>query len=101
PTIASLARGIEQALESRVAGPLPPILPVPREGDLPLSFAQQRLWAVDQIERGSLYNIPIAFRLRGPLHVPALRHAVEEIVRRHEVLRTTFPAAQGRPHQQI
>ncbi|HYX25661.1 MAG TPA: amino acid adenylation domain-containing protein, partial [Thermoanaerobaculia bacterium] len=63
PTIASLARGIEQALESPVAGPLPPILPVPRDSDLPLSFAQQRLWAVDQIERGALYNIPIVFHL--------------------------------------
>jgi amino acid adenylation domain-containing protein len=101
PTLAGLARIIEQAMESRVAGPQPPIVPVSREGDLPLSFAQQRLWAVDQIERGALYNIPIAVHLRGQLHVPALRQAVEEIVRRHEVLRTTFPAAQGRPRQRI
>ncbi|HEV7505794.1 MAG TPA: amino acid adenylation domain-containing protein, partial [Thermoanaerobaculia bacterium] len=101
PTLAGLARSIEQAEGSRTGEPQPPIVAIPRHGDLPLSFAQQRLWTVDQIERGALYNVPIAVHLRGQLHATAFRKALEEIIRRHEVLRTTFPADQGRPRQRI
>ncbi|CAG9933600.1 condensation domain-containing protein [Candidatus Nitrotoga arctica] len=62
---------------------------------LPLSFAQQRLWFLDQFEHGSAnYNIPCAYRIRGSLNIGALRHALNEVVRRHESLRTTF-AMQG------
>ncbi|HEX2079919.1 MAG TPA: amino acid adenylation domain-containing protein, partial [Longimicrobium sp.] len=69
---------------------------------LPLSFAQQRLWFLEQLEPGgSAYNVPVALRLRGALDVPALERAVEEIVRRHEVLRTTFAQAGGEPVQVI
>ncbi len=69
---------------------------------LPLSFAQQRLWVIDQFEPGSpLYNIPIAMRLRGPVSVPALQHAFSTLVARHESLRTTFPRIDGQPVQQI
>src|SRR3954451_10790234 len=57
----------------------------------PTSFAQDRLWFADQLEPGSaLYNIPAAFRLSGPLDVPVLERALDEIVDRHEALRTTF-----------
>jgi len=71
-------------------------------GPLPLSFAQQRLWILDQLEPNSpLYNMPVAVRLEGPLNPDALRHALNQIVLRHESLRTTFPAEQGQPRQAI
>src|SRR3954463_7211156 len=64
----------------------------------PLSYAQQRLWVLDQLEPGSAaYNISLALRLKGALDVEALRRAFEEVVRRHEVLRTTFVSDGGEP----
>ncbi len=83
-------------------GGTPPIPRASRDGDLPLSFAQQRLWFLDQWEPGNpVYNIPAAARLRGTLDVPAFRAALGEIIRRHEALRTTFPEAEGQPRQVI
>src|SRR3954453_24161015 len=68
----------------------------------PTSFAQDRLWFADQLAPGSvLYNIPAAFRLRGPLDPALLEQALNEIVARHEVLRTTFVAVDGSPVQAI
>jgi hypothetical protein len=68
----------------------------------PLSYAQQRLWFLNQLEPdSSFYNVPAAVRLTGPLNVPALEGALGEIVRRHEVLRTTFPAINGQPLQAV
>jgi hypothetical protein len=68
----------------------------------PLSFAQQRLWFLDQFEPGSpFYNVPAAARLTGPLNVVALEQSLNEIVRRHEVLRATFTPVEGRPVQAI
>ena len=94
PTVAGLAASLEL---SRGAGrnlKLPPIQPVPRDGDLPLSFAQQRLWFIDQLDSGnSVYNFPVAVRLKGSLNLDALKQSVNEIVRRHESLRTTFSMA--------
>src|SRR6185369_14177768 len=67
-----------------------------------LSFAQQRLWLVDQLEPGNaMYNIPIALRLTGGLNVAALEKTLSEIIRRHEVLRTTFSVIDDRPAQVI
>ena len=78
------------------------IRPLPREGSLPLSSAQQRLWFLDQLEPNSLaYNVPAAYRLAGPLCMAALEQAINEIVHRHEVLRTTFTTADGEPVQFI
>jgi len=80
----------------------PSILCVSRDIDLPLSFAQQRLWFLDQLKPGnSTYNIPAAMRLRGPLNVAALEQSLNEIVRRHEALRTTFASVEGQPIQII
>ncbi len=68
----------------------------------PASFAQQRLWFLDQVESGSaVYNIPSAFRLTGPLDPAVLTRALNAIVARHEALRTTFAAPDGTPMQVI
>ncbi|HEV7519214.1 MAG TPA: amino acid adenylation domain-containing protein, partial [Thermoanaerobaculia bacterium] len=99
PTVAGLAR---EVLGARRTEDLPPIERVPRTGDLPLSFAQQRLWFFDRLEPGrALYNIPLAARLDGPLSVPALAASCNEIARRHEALRTSFALRQDRPVQVI
>ncbi len=69
---------------------------------LPASYAQQRLWFLDQFEGSdALYNVPLATRLRGPLDVGALERAVNVIVERHESLRTAFTLVNGVPHQAI
>ena len=80
----------------------PPMLPVPRDGDLPLSFAQQRLWFLEQLEPGTpFYNIPAALRLTGRLSVAALKQSLDEMIRRHETLRTTFATVDDQPVQVI
>ena len=74
----------------------------PENASLPLSFAQQRLWFLDQFEPGSsLYNMPVAMRLVGELNETALRRTLNEIVRRHELLRTSFAMQDGVPVQII
>ncbi len=80
-----------------------PIVRQPRRDQpFPTSFAQQRLWFLDQFEPGSpFYNIPLAVRLQGQLDIPALHRALDEIVRRHDILRTTFPAVEGQPVQHV
>ncbi|HYP28610.1 MAG TPA: amino acid adenylation domain-containing protein, partial [Blastocatellia bacterium] len=83
---------------------LTPIRRMPRGRDakFPLSFAQQRLWFLDQLEPNSdLYNIPVAIRLTGNLRVEKLEESLDEIVRRHEVLRTSFAIVDGQPMQVI
>ncbi|HST60880.1 MAG TPA: amino acid adenylation domain-containing protein, partial [Longimicrobium sp.] len=80
----------------------PPLVPVERDGPLPLSFAQQRLWFIDQLDPGSAaYNMPAALRIRGALDTDALRRALDEIVARHESLRTRFAGVAGEPVQVI
>ncbi|HEX6751658.1 MAG TPA: amino acid adenylation domain-containing protein [Longimicrobium sp.] len=92
PTAAALAARIDAARGAPVV-PHPPLRPVLREQPLPLSFAQQRLWFLHQMEPESpFYNIPAAVRLAGALDADSLRRALAEIVRRHEALRTTFLA---------
>jgi len=88
-----------EALEGSAA---PPIRPVEREEKLPLSFAQQRLWFIDQMNLGrSAYNIPMAVRLSGRLHVDALDRSLNALIARHEVLRTVFRTEIGKPVQVI
>ena len=101
PTVAELAAALEGALRDGVTG-APRIERVSRDGSLPLSFAQQRLWFLDQLEAGSaFYNVPAAVRLNGELKVEVLRKALEEIIRRHEALRTSFPTVDDRAVQSI
>src|SRR5918998_5008401 len=101
PTVAELSAAVEAARgEQRPA--LPPIEPAPREGALALSFAQERLWFLDHLEGSSAaYNMPGGLRLSGPLDVVALERSLGEIVRRHEVLRTSFPTVEGVAVQRI
>ena len=83
------------------AGTTAAIPRVPRDAPLPLSFAQQRLWFLDRLGAGVGYNVPGALRLSGRLDVAALGAALDEIVRRHEALRTTFPEIDGQAVQRI
>src|SRR5438128_1879071 len=78
------------------------IMPAPRDGPPPLSFAQQRLWFLDQLEPDSVaYTIPAAVRLAGRLDLALLAGSLAAIMRRHEVLRTTFALRDGQPVQII
>jgi amino acid adenylation domain-containing protein len=102
PTVAGLARHVEAALSAGDKTQARPILPVPRGGKLPLSFAQQRLWFIHELEpSSSAYNIPIAVRFKGRLDLAAMERTLGEIVRRHESLRTTFATSDGEPVQLI
>lgn len=79
-----------------------PLIPISRNGNLPLSFAQQRLWFLDQlVPNNAFYNTPAAVRLTGSLNLAALQETFNEIVRRHAALRTTFATVEGQPVQAI
>jgi amino acid adenylation domain-containing protein/non-ribosomal peptide synthase protein (TIGR01720 family) len=117
PTVERLSRAIEAARSGTPTGgeeasrPKPDAGPAApgkrisarrRTGEAPLSFAQQRLWFLNElIPNSHAYNIPVAYRLAGTLDVAALDSALKEIVRRHEVLRTTFSPADGNPVQRV
>ena len=97
PTVEALAPRLGEAGAAR-----PPLLPVPRPAEIPLSFAQRRLWFLDRLEGpNATYTIPVALRLKGVLDRTALEAAFGDIVERHESLRTVFPDALGTPRQQI
>ena len=102
PTIAQFSELVEAERRARTGTVLPPLGRVDRNGELPLSFSQQRVWFTDQLEPGRpLYNVPATYRFRGPLNVAALEQTINEIVRRHESLRTTFSSAEGQARQVI
>ncbi|RYZ33397.1 MAG: non-ribosomal peptide synthetase, partial [Myxococcaceae bacterium] len=103
PSVERLALRLQSLLATQQGHALVPALArAPRDQALPLSFAQQRLWFLDQLEPGSTaYNIPGALRLTGALDVACLQHAFTELVRRHEALRTCFREADGQPTQVI
>jgi amino acid adenylation domain-containing protein len=94
PTIERQAAVIRNDLRTRAGAPPAAIARAPRDAAARPSFAQQRLWFLQQLEPASaFYNVPIAAKLHGQLDVAVLRAALEEIVRRHEVLRGRFPSA--------
>jgi hypothetical protein len=102
PTVAGLGVAIEAARRGGAAVAAPALVQVEREGPQPVSFAQQRLWFLDQLEPDSaLYNVPAAVRLSGALAVGALERSLSELVRRHEALRTRFVARDGEPLQVV
>ena len=100
PTIAALARAIEKRVQGELKEDLPPIRRVPRKRRLPLSFAQEPLFVFSQLfGGGDFLNMPYAYRLDGALNVTALRQAIQEIVRRHAMLRTGFLDSSSGPTQ--
>jgi SAM-dependent methyltransferase len=102
PTVAGLSAEIEAALHAGRGMQSPPIVSVARDKALPLSFAQQRLWFMNQLEpESAFYNIPSAVRLVGALTLTALERSFSEIIKRHEVLRTSFTMESGEPLQVI
>ncbi|MEM9291678.1 MAG: amino acid adenylation domain-containing protein [Acidobacteriota bacterium] len=99
PTVEGLAARIEG---QRGEASLPPLVPQDSDGDVPLSFAQERLWFLDQLQSDTpAYNLPIALKLRGVLDVRRLALAFATLVSRHDALRTTFQARGGKPRQVI
>lgn len=102
PTIAELARCVEEAMHGSQEESAPPLVAMNRPENVPLSFAQQRLWFLDQLEPGSTtYLLPHALRIEGNVEVAVLERSLGEIVRRHESLRTTFMERAGQPVQVI
>ena len=102
PTLAAFAAAVEERRAEEQGVAAPPLVPVPRDRVLPLSFAQQRLWFLHQLAPASAaYNTPFALHLSGCLDAPALAWALEQVVRRHETLRTTFAVSGGEPVQSI
>ncbi|HEY0078606.1 MAG TPA: amino acid adenylation domain-containing protein, partial [Pyrinomonadaceae bacterium] len=102
PSLEELAGAIEAEMRAAEQIQAPPVVPRSRDAELPLSFAQQRLWFLDKLEpESSFYNLPSAISVRGKLDVGALERSLREVVRRHEVLRTTFETVGGQPRQVI
>jgi amino acid adenylation domain-containing protein len=102
PTVRGLAQRIEASRREEKDPLVLPIVPVSRQTNLPLSFAQERLWFLDQLEPGStVYNMSGALRLTGRLDIDALERSLNEVVRRHEALRTSFTTIEGAPRQVI
>ena len=101
-TVAELAHLIEPLQQQNLTLTVPPILPRTKDTEPPLSFAQQRLWFLDQLQPNSaLYNIPMVLRLQGNLNQGALEQSLWSICDRHEVLRTNFVTINGQPTQII
>ena len=97
PTVEALAKRASVAAAAR-----PALVRLPRPAEIPLSFAQRRLWFLDRLEGpGATYTIPVAVRLVGALDTAALEAALGDLVERHESLRTIFPDTLGVPRQQI
>ncbi|MGB8509398.1 MAG: amino acid adenylation domain-containing protein [Pyrinomonadaceae bacterium] len=102
PTVAELAQVMEARVRAGQQLELSPLLPISKDGPLPLSFSQQRLWFLAQMSHDNpAYNIPTSFRLNGQLDVEALEQSLNEVVRRHESLRTIFTMEADQPAQVI
>ncbi len=102
PTVRELAEKVDLALQTGTSSGVPPLKRVSRDQSLPLSFAQQRLWFLAQLEPdNAFYNSPLALRMNGELRLEALEQTLRELLRRHEVLRTSFVIEQGKPRQVI
>ncbi|HEX7243234.1 MAG TPA: amino acid adenylation domain-containing protein, partial [Longimicrobiaceae bacterium] len=102
PTPAELAARIDAEAGAGAGAGAPPLLPADRSAPLPLSFAQERMWVLQQIDPESrAYNVPVGLRLRGPLDAGALGRALAALVERHESLRTVFPVMEGAPVQAV
>ncbi len=102
PTVAGMAEHVEAALTAGDTAHAPPLLPVGRQAPLPLSFSQERMWFIHQLQPdSSAYHIAPAARLKGPFDLAAFERSLTEVVRRHEGLRTVFQVVDGQPVQVI
>ncbi|MEG4231276.1 amino acid adenylation domain-containing protein [Microcoleus sp. Pol11C3] len=97
-TVADLAHNLEIASQKAPIPQAPPIQAISRDRDLPLSFSQQQLWFLCQLAPDTpFYNEPITIRLPGSVNIFALERSISEIIKRHEILRTTFAVVDGQP----
>lgn len=101
PTISKLAAHLGNKLREESGGNIPAISPAPRHLPLPLSYEQQRLWLADQLERDTQYNVTAAWEIDGVLDPSVLQRSFDEIVRRHEALRTVYRLEGAHPIQDI
>ena len=102
PTVAGLAEHIDFLRRNQRGVSVPPIVRVPRDRSVPLSFSQRRLWFLQKLDPNlTAYNIPATFRIEGDLNVSALEKALSEIVHRHEILRTRIIEMDGQPFQEV
>ncbi|HEX3528277.1 MAG TPA: amino acid adenylation domain-containing protein, partial [Thermoanaerobaculia bacterium] len=102
PTVAGLAAAVTAAHQEAPAAGGGRLSRAARDKELPLSFSQQRLWFLDQLSPGNAsYNMPAGVRLEGRVDLAAMQAALNEVVRRHEALRTRFPTTKGQPFQVI
>ncbi len=101
PTVAGLAQHIETLRRSSAGTAIAPMASVPRVHPLPLSFSQRRLWYLQKVDPNlSAYNIPAAFRILGGLDSTALERALNEMIARHEILRSCIKEIEGQPRQE-
>ena len=102
PTISALAAQVDRSQQQQHTLSRPPLIATARTDSIPLSFAQQRIWFLDQLQpNNAAYHIPMAIQLGGQIHYRALHYSFEMLIHRHEVLRTIFPLEQGQPVQRI
>ncbi len=102
PTVAGMAKLTEAARQAGEKSEYSDIEPISGDGEIPLSFAQQRLWFLDQMESGSpFYNITSAYRLSGALNTGALEQSLNHLIARHETLRTIFESVEGAAKQVV
>lgn len=102
PALAELSKRVETMMRSGTSMAAPALKPLARDNQIPLSYAQQRLWVLDQLLPGSnAYNMPVEIFLDAGLSIDALEQSLTEVLRRHEALRTTFALVGGHPVQQI
>jgi amino acid adenylation domain-containing protein len=102
PTISDLAGVIKSIKITSETLQIPPLVAQPRSDEIPLSYSQQRLWFLDQLSPGNLfYNIPIVLKLKGKIDLAIFSWSLNQIVRRHEVLRTTYKTINGKPIQVV
>ena len=102
PTVAGLAGEIERLIRDGSVPDLPPIMPIPRKSNLPLSFNQEHMWRLDKaIPSTYFFNMPYVYQLRCKLNIEALERSLKQIVQRHEALRTVFTEVDGNPVQVV
>jgi amino acid adenylation domain-containing protein len=102
PTVAQLTSHIEVLRLYERGVRIPAILPVPRDRPIPLSFSQRRLWFLEKLDPGLPgYNMPATFEIKGVLDIPVLERALNEIINRHECLRTRIFEVNGHPFQEV